>query len=572
MAKKRYLGEILVDNECCTMEQVQECLALQHNGSKERIGELLMERGFISEDDLGEALSVQLGVPYVREISEDMVDKELVSRVPFNFAKKNKLIPLYSDDGTVTVAVADPLNMQPLDDVRLLLHKEIETIISRENEILDAINKYYHTDIKAAEKMIEDMQEEERDSGEVYYIEEVTEDLLDMAEKAPIIKLVNLIIYQAVKQRASDIHIEAFEDEMRVRYRIDGVLYPRVSPPKQYQPSIISRVKIMAKLNIAERRLPQDGKIVIKVGDREVDIRVSIIPTTFGERIVLRLLDRASIFIGMEDLGLHEDTRDTLNKILKLSHGIVLVTGPTGSGKTTTLYAALAKINSDTVNIITIEDPVEYQLKGIGQIHVKPKIDLTFANGLRSILRQDPDIIMVGEIRDYETAEIATHAALTGHLVFSTIHTNDAAGAITRLVDMGVEPFLVSSSVAAIMAQRLVRVICPHCKEPYEPEPEALRELGLDGAKLPEGVIYRAKGCRKCLNTGYTGRSGIYELLLIDNEIRHMVLSSADANSIKMACVKKGMRTLRGDGAQKVIQGVTTIDEVLRITQEDILY
>lgn len=570
MAKKRYLGEILVGNSACTEEQIQECLDLQKDGSKLRIGELLMEKRYITEDDLMEALGVQLGIPYILEINEEMVDKALVSQVPFNFAKKNVMIPLYADNGIVTVAVADPLNMQPLDDIGLLLHKDIDTVLSREREIIDAINKYYHTDAKAAEKMIEDMQEEEREAGEVYHIEEQTEDLLDMAEKAPIIKLVNLIIYQAVKQRASDIHIEAFEDEMRVRYRVDGVLYPRVSPPKQYQPAIISRIKVMAKLNIAERRLPQDGKIVIKVADREVDIRVSVIPTTFGERIVLRLLDRASIFIGLEKLGLYDDTLEAFKRILRLSHGIVLVTGPTGSGKTTTLYAALAKINSDTVNIITIEDPVEYQLKGIGQIHVKPKIDLTFANGLRSILRQDPDIIMVGEIRDAETAEIATHASLTGHLVFSTLHTNDAAGAITRLIDMGVEPYLVSSSVVAIMAQRLVRVICQNCKEAYTPEPEALAEIGLKASELPDGVLYRGRGCKKCLDTGYVGRTGIYELLTIDNGVRHMILERTDANTIKVSRVKEGMRTLRIDGARRVIKGITTIDEVMRITQEDI--
>jgi len=572
MTKKKYIGEILVDNGACTPEQVRECLDIQNNGSSLRIGEILRDKGYINEDDLLEALSIQIGIPYIREIREEMVDKALVSQLPFGFAKKNKIIPLYSDNGTVTVAVCDPLNVQPLDDARLILHKDIDTIMSRETEIIDSLNKYYHTDTKAAEKMIEDMQEEDKGSQEVFHIEEETEDLLDMSEKAPIIKLVNLIIFQAVKQHASDIHIEAFEDEMRVRYRIDGVLYPRVSPPKQYQASIISRIKIMAKLNIAEKRLPQDGKMMIKVGDREVDIRVSVIPTTHGERIVLRLLDRASIFIGLEQLGLHADTLATFERILKLSHGIMLVTGPTGSGKTTTLYAALAKINSDTVNIITIEDPVEYQLKGIGQIHVRPQIDLTFANGLRSILRQDPDVIMVGEIRDRETAEIAVHASLTGHLVFSTLHTNDASGAVTRLVDMKVEPYLVSSSVVGIMAQRLVRNICPNCKEAYKPEPEALNEIGLKPEQLSDGVVHRGRGCSKCFETGYAGRSGIYELLIIDNDVRQMVLNHSDANTIKMACVEKGMRTLRADGAVKVAEGITTIDEVMRVTQEDMVY
>jgi general secretion pathway protein E len=573
MTKKKYIGEILVENGACTAGQVDECLEIQQSGGDgRRIGEIMRDKGYINEDDLLEALSIQIGIPYIREIREEMVDKVLVSQLPFGFAKKNKIIPLYADNGTVTVAVCDPLDVQPLDDARLILHKDIETIMSREVEIIDALNKYYHTDAKAAERVIEDMQEEDKASEDVFHIEEVTEDLLDMSEKAPIIKLVNLIIFQAVKQHASDIHIEAFEDEMRVRYRIDGVLYPRVSPPKQYQASIISRIKIMAKLNIAEKRLPQDGKMMIKVGDREVDIRVSVIPTTHGERIVLRLLDRASIFIGLENLGLHSDTLETFDRILKLSHGIMLVTGPTGSGKTTTLYASLAKINSDTVNIITIEDPVEYQLKGIGQIHVRPQIDLTFANGLRSILRQDPDVIMVGEIRDRETAEISTHASLTGHLVFSTLHTNDAAGAITRLVDMKIEPYLVSSTVVGIMAQRLVRNICPNCKEEYKPEVQALQNIGLDPDKLNGDVVYRGRGCSKCFETGYAGRSGIYELLIVDNDVRSMILDHTDANTIKMACVEKGMRSLRGDGAMKVAEGVTTIEEVMRVTQEDIEY
>jgi general secretion pathway protein E len=570
MVKKKLLGEILIEKEGLNKEQLEECIELQKQDGR-RIGEILLEKGYITETALLEALSIQNGVPYLDRIDGDVVDKELLTQVPLAFVKKNKMIPLYADDGIVTVAVADPLNIQPLDDISLLLHRDVEMVLTRERNIIDAINLYYHHDVHAAEKVVEEMREEERERGEVYNIaEEETEDLMDVAEKAPIIKLLNTIIFQAVKERASDIHIEATEKELHVRFRVDGVLYHRLTPPRQYQAAIASRVKIMAKLNIAERRLPQDGKIAIRVAGRDVDIRVSVIPTVTGERMVLRLLDRASVLISLEDLGMHIDTLEKISKLIGLSHGIILVTGPTGSGKTTTLYAALNKINSEALNIITIEDPVEYQLQGIAQIQVKPKIDLKFGNGLRSILRHDPDVIMVGEIRDYETAEMATHASLTGHLVFSTLHTNDAPGAVTRLVDMGVEPYLVSSSVVAILAQRLVRVACPECKEPYVPDARALAEIGLTHDKLANGVCYRSRGCPRCLGTGFLGRKGIFELLIVDGAIRKQVLARADSNTIKETAIKRGMRTLRGDGALTVAKGLTTIEEVMRVTQEDI--
>ena len=570
MAKRKLIGGILIEKEGLKEEEFQECFEIQKQDGR-RIGEILLEKGYISEPALLEALSIQNGVPYLDRIDEEIVDKDLLTQVPVVFAKKNKMIPLYADDGIVTVAVADPLNIQPLDDIGLLLHRDVEMVLTREKNIIDAINLYYHHDARAAEKVVEEMKEEERERGEVYNIvEEETEDLMDVAEKAPIIKLINTIIFQAVKERASDIHIEGTEKELKVRFRVDGVLYHRLTPPRQYQAAIASRIKIMAKLNIAERRLPQDGKIAIRVAGRDVDIRVSVIPTVTGERIVLRLLDRASILIGLEDLGMHADTLETIAKLIRLSHGIILVTGPTGCGKTTTLYAALNKINSETLNIITIEDPVEYQLSGIGQIQVKPKIDLTFANGLRFILRHDPDVIMVGEIRDRETAEMATHASLTGHLVFSTLHTNDAPGAVTRLVDMGVEPYLVSSSVIAILAQRLVRVVCPECKKPYEPDERALAQIGLSRDKMTNGVIYRSSGCPHCLGTGFKGRKGIFELLIIDGAVRKLVASRADSNTLKETAVKRGMRTLRGDGAVTMMQGLTTIEEVMRVTQEDI--
>ncbi len=570
MAKKKLIGEILIEKEGLNEQQLQECLEEQKKDSR-RIGEILIEKGYISESALLEALSIQNGIPYLERIDERIIDKELLIQVPLSFAKRNKMIPLYADNGIVTVAVGDPLNVQPVDDIGLLLHRDVEVVLTREKNIIDAINLYYHHDDRAAEKVVDEMKEEDRERGEVYNIlDEETEDLMDVVEKAPIIKLINTMIFQAVKERASDIHIEGTEKELKVRFRVDGVLYHRLSPPKQYQAAIVSRIKIMAKLNIAERRLPQDGKIAIRVAGRDVDIRVSVIPTVNGERIVLRLLDRASILISLEDLGMHGDTLDKINKLIRLSHGIILATGPTGSGKTTTLYAALSRINSETLNIITIEDPVEYQLPGIAQIQVKPKIDLTFANGLRSILRHDPDVVMVGEIRDYETAEMATHASLTGHLVFSTLHTNDAPGAVTRLVDMGVEPYLVSSSVIAILAQRLVRVVCPECKEAYEPEDSALAEIDLARDNLPDGVVYRSRGCDGCLGTGYKGRRGIFELLMIDGATRKLILDRADSNTIKEQAIKRGMRTLRSDGAVTVENGLTTIEEVMRVTQQDI--
>ncbi len=531
----------------------------------------LVESGLARDSQVRRALSRRLGLPFEETLSEDKVDKLLVSRIPLNFLLANRLIPLRErEDGVVLVAMADPLDVQPLDDLRLLLDREVEIVVSVPEEIVRIANRCYGHAEGAAEAMLEGMEEDE-ESPEMVTLTDEAEDLLDIAAKAPVIKLVNLIIFEAVKARASDIHIEPFEKDLRVRYRIDGILYDAINPPKQYQSSIISRVKIMANLNIAEKRLPQDGRIKIKITDREIDIRVSVIPVSFGERIVLRLLDKSSQLFGLTDLGLSDQGLKTLKRILQLTHGIVLVTGPTGSGKTTTLYAALHEMNSVDKNIITIEDPVEYQLPGIGQIQVNPKINLTFANGLRSILRQDPDIVLVGEMRDAETAEIAIQASLTGHLVFSTLHTNDAAGAITRMIDMGVEPYLVSSSVVGIMAQRLIRRICPHCREEYAPAEEALRGIGLTRADLGERVLYRGKGCSQCFNSGYMGRSAIFEMLLIDDEIRRMVVERTDTGTIKRAALRKGMFTLRMDGARSVLKGDTTIEEVIRVTQEDII-
>ncbi|MCX6354492.1 MAG: type II secretion system ATPase GspE [Candidatus Aureabacteria bacterium] len=569
---KRLIGQILLKNGALTADQLDEGLAKQEDSTK-RIGEILRELGYVKEDDLLSALAEQLGLPFLKSISPDMVDRDLIAKIPRNYAQTNRVIPLKREGDVVSVATPDPLNTQPLDEMRILLECETRTVIAKESDINNVINTVYEHAEGAADDLIEDMGAEKEVGGEkvLDLSEQVAEDLMDIDDKAPVIKLVNLMIFQAAKSRASDIHIEPYEKELKIRFRIDGVLHNTFSPPKRYQSAIISRVKIMSNMNIAEKRLPQDGRIKIKMPDREIDLRVSTIPIVHGERVVMRLLDRGSMFYGLEELGFSPDKLEKFNKLIEMSYGIILVTGPTGSGKSTTLYGALSRINTEDKNILTIEDPVEYQIAGIGQIHVKPKINLTFASGLRHILRQDPDVIMVGEIRDLETAEIAIQSSLTGHLVFSTLHTNDAAGAITRLIDMGVEPFLVSSSLIAIMAQRLVRVICPKCKEAYRPSEELLREIGIKPGMLKNGEVFRGKGCEHCMGTGYRGRSGLFELLLVDDDIRQMVLDRVSSNMIKKKAVEKGMLTLRGDGALKVAAGLTTLDEVLRITQEEVL-
>lgn len=569
---KKLIGQILLKNKALTPDQLDEGLARQEDSSK-RIGEILIELGSIKEEDLLNALAEQLGLPYLKSLTPDMVDRRLIEKVPRNYAQANRVIPVKRENDVVTIATADPLNTQPLDELSILLECETHTVLARSEDIAHAINTLYEHAEGAAEELIEDMGAEKEIGGEkvLDLSEQVAEDLMDLDDKAPVIKLVNLMIFQAAKSRASDIHIEPYEKELKIRFRIDGVLHNTLSPPKRYQSAIISRVKIMANMNIAEKRLPQDGRIKIKMPDREIDLRVSTIPIVHGERVVMRLLDRGSIFYGLEELGFSHDKLERFNKLIEMPYGIILVTGPTGSGKSTTLYGALSKINTEDRNILTIEDPVEYQIEGIGQIHVKPKINLTFASGLRHILRQDPDVIMVGEIRDLETAEIAIQASLTGHLVFSTLHTNDAAGAITRLIDMGVEPFLVSSSVIAIMAQRLVRVICPKCKEGYRPPEESLREIGLSLKMLKDGQVFKGKGCDHCMGTGYRGRSGIFELLVVDDEIQQLILDRISSSVIKKKAIERGMFTLRTDGAIKVAAGVTTIEEVLRITQEEVL-
>jgi general secretion pathway protein E len=565
--KTRKLDEILVERGLVREADIARLLDSER-AKGQPLGTLLVQHGLITEEDLLEALSEQFGLPYWRKLEETGIEQIPVAKVPIAFYRQQKVFPIAVSEDGVKVAVSDPLNLQPLDDLAVFLGTPVEPVLSSERELMAAINRFFDRETGSTEQVMQDLEGE--DLGAIADEIEETDDLLDLASEAPVIRLVNSILTQAVRARASDIHIEPFERELKVRYRIDGLLYNTLTPPRRLQAAISSRIKVMANLNIAERRLPQDGRIRIRVGEKDVDIRVSVVPTAYGERIVLRLLDKTSVLLGLEEIGMAQEAYGKYSRLIKRSNGIILVTGPTGSGKTTTLYATLNKINAPALNIITIEDPIEYQLGGIGQIQVNPRIDLTFANGLRSILRQDPDIIMVGEIRDRETAEIAIQASLTGHLVFSTLHTNDAAGAMTRLLDMGVEAFLVASSVIAIIAQRLVRVICRQCREPYRPDLALVKEIGLDrsGETSFDGSLYRGNGCAACLQTGYRGRSGIYELLVIDDNIRGLIMSGADSSVIRRKAIEQGMSTLMRDGVHKIVNGVTTVDEVLRVTQE----
>lgn len=498
----------------------------------------------------------------IEEIRDEDIDPALLERVPLGFVKKNLALPLKRVNGSVTVALADPSGIYALQDLQRILGAPVKPVFASRSEIIKAVNRSFDRVSGSAKEVIEDLDSEGLES--IATVWEEPKDLLELTDEAPVIKLLNSILFEAVKDRASDIHIEPYEREVEVRFRVDGVLYPVLTPPKVLQEAIVSRIKIMADLDIAEKRLPQDGKIRLLVAGKDIDVRVSLVPTTYGERVVLRLLDRKAEIIGLDGVGLSPAQVKSMETLLAKTSGIILVTGPTGSGKTTTLYSSLNRINSTTRNIVTIEDPVEYQLKGIGQIHVNPRIGLTFAGGLRSVLRQDPDVIMVGEIRDRETAEIAIQASLTGHLVLSTLHTNDTASAVTRLVDMGVEPFLVSSSLSGVLAQRLVRLLCPHCKEKYPPTDT---EKAL--FRKPPEALFRPKGCERCFNTGYRGRTGIFEFLLMTGELRKLLLGSQDAETVKAFAVKHGMRTMKGDGLGKALSGVTSLEEVLRVTQED---
>ncbi|MBN2060076.1 MAG: type II secretion system ATPase GspE [Deltaproteobacteria bacterium] len=561
----RLIGEILKEKAGVSSEAIAEALKVQGERGG-RIGEILIRQKIITENDLLEALCEQFGLEFLPSINIGDLKTDFTEKVPIQFLKKNRVVPIIASDMNI-IAANDPLSFQSIDDIRFILDmKNANLVLAPSSTILSAINFAYDMSRDSAEQVIQDMHDEDSD----LILSEIagSGDLLDDTSDAPIIKLVNLMLSQAVKDRASDIHIEPSQARLKIRYRVDGILYDMLSPPKHIQSSLISRIKVMADMNIAEKRLPQDGRIEIKIGDKNIDIRVSTIPTVFGERVVLRLLDKTRILLKIFDLGMPGNRLTEFDRLIHSPYGIILVTGPTGSGKTTSLYAALSTINSTDINIITIEDPIEYQIDGIGQIQVNPKINLTFANGLRSIVRQDPDVILVGEIRDLETAEIAIQSALTGHLVFSTLHTNDSASAVTRLIDMGIEPFLVTSSVIAIIAQRLVRVICNNCKEEFDPDEESLLNIGLTRQMLNGKKLYRGRGCPVCLNTGYMGRTGIFEIMILDDVIQNLILKTSDANAIKKMAIERGMITLRNNGAEKVLEGITTIEEVFRVSHQ----
>jgi general secretion pathway protein E len=568
----RRLGEILLATGRVSAQQVEQAMAAQRGEQAgSRLGEVLVRMKACTEEQVLRALALQLDLPFSPSIDAAAVPEELVRRIPINFAKQARVLPLGRSGDAVRLAVADPLDTAARDSVAQILGAPLLPEVAPPQVIVDAINAAYDRTADRHDRMMEDLQTEDLES--VAHELEEPADLLDADDEAPIIRLVNSLLFRAVKERASDIHINPEERDISVRYRIDGVLRDVIRPPKRIQASIASRIKIMGGLNIAEKRLPQDGRIRIKIAGRDVDIRLSTIPTAHGERIVMRLLDKSAVLLDLTEIGFEDWQLRIMDGLITRSHGIVLVTGPTGSGKTTTLYAALSKINAPDLNILTIEDPVEIQLKGIGQVQVNPKIELTFANGLRSFLRQDPDVIMVGEIRDLETAEIAIQASLTGHLVLSTVHTNDAAGAITRLADMGVQPFLLASSLVGVLAQRLVRVLCPSCRKAYAPTPEELEQAGITPRVLQEAgnprQLYKAGGCPECQNTGYLGRTGIYELMLIDDDLRQLILKNVDSSTIKRKAVEHGMLTLLEHGASKVARGITTAAEVLSVTAED---
>ena len=587
--EQRFLGEILARRGVVPFERLEGLYEIQREKGGELV-DLIVTAQLADEKSIAQALAAEAQVPFEGTLEPDKISTELATRIPIPFAKAHRMLVVAEDARAVHVVIADPFNTTALDDVRVLFGKSVEVAVGVGERIIDTINRVYERDAGGGE-----LEQEDGESVD----EDAASDILDSDDEAPVIRWVNSLFLHAMKERASDIHIEPEEKEVLVRYRIDGELYVARRAPRAFMNSIVSRVKIESSLNIAEKRLPQDGRITKKIAGKAFDIRVSTIPTSRGyERIVMRLLNKSSVLLDLPDLGFSARDYALMDGLIRRPDGIILVTGPTGSGKTTTLYACINRINQPNINILTAEDPVEYEISGIHQVHVQAKIGLTFASALRAFLRQDPDVVMVGEIRDKETVEIAINASLTGHLVLSTIHTNDAPGAITRMVDMGVEPFLIRSSVIGILAQRLVRVLCPHCKEPYAAQDFELEQLGLTAERIAwrkrraeqsskyfprelvlqdplvaamerRPVFYKQKGCDRCTNTGFSGRRGIYELMLMDDAIGPLVLKNADAQTVKRAAVDQGMDSLRDDGARKVILGLTTVEEVLAATQED---
>ncbi len=560
------LGELLVRESMINIDQLKKAQEEQRK-SGGRLGSSLVKLGMIEESELTSFLSKQYGVPAI-DLSEFEIDQEVINLVPREVAEKHSLIPFNRSGSTISVAMSDPSNIFAIDDIKFVTGYNVEVMVASEQSIRGALERYY------VQKVSYETVMEGFDVNEVGLAEEEGEvDVVDLeksSEEAPVIRLVNLVLLDAIKKGASDIHIEPYEKEFRVRYRIDGILYEVMKPPMKLKNAIISRVKIMSELDIAERRLPQDGRIKLKLGKgREMDFRVSVLPTLFGEKVVMRLLDKSNLQLDMTKLGFDPEPLKWFKDAIKAPYGMMLVTGPTGSGKTTTLYSALSELNQTVVNITTAEDPVEYNLKGINQVQMHEEIGLNFAAALRSFLRQDPNIIMVGEIRDFETAEIAVKAALTGHLVLSTLHTNDAPSTISRLLNMGVEPFLVTASVVMILAQRLARRICPDCKQPITVPDQSLLDLGIKPEEIAGLTLYKGTGCRNCASTGYKGRVALYEVMPFWEPLKEMVLNGASTVEIKLEAIRLGMKSLRMSGVQKLREGHTTVEEVVRVTAAD---
>jgi len=564
-------GEVLLQSNKINPQQLQEALVAQKEQGG-RIGAILVQLGHLTEEDLVESLSQHFGVPAIDLEGMD-IEESVIKIIPPDIARKYTILPVSKAGATVTLAMIDPTNVFAMDDVKFMTGYRVEPVVASETGIRNTIDRYYgSTHAIELKKVMEDLTEEAESDLEVLEDEEDLDlgSLEEESEQAPVVKLVNIILTDSIKRGASDIHIEPYEKEYRVRYRVDGILYEVMHPPLKLKEAITSRLKIMAKLDIAEKRLPQDGRIKIKTKikgkGKDLDLRVSVLPTIYGEKIVMRLLDKDNLMLDMTRLGFESDSLRRFEQAIRKPYGMVLVTGPTGSGKTNTLYSALSQVNKTDVNIMTAEDPVEFNLTGINQVQMKEQIGLNFAAALRSFLRQDPNIILVGEIRDFETAEVAIKAAMTGHLVLSTLHTNDAPSSINRLMNMGVEPFLVATSVHLVVAQRLVRRICSFCKEPYDAPPAALTNVGFSEQEARSLQMFRGRGCDRCGNTGYKGRVGLYEVMDVGDEVRELILSGASAIELRQKAVEQGMITLRGSGLQKIREGMTTVEEVLRET------
>ena len=550
-------------------DKLEDCLRLEGE-SGQTLDRILLRKGCLEETEILKLYAEELGCGYRADLEGIKVPQEFSERVPIEFARNYSLVAISVQDGVMEVATCAPFEVYPLDDLAAMVRMEVRPVLVPRAPITLLVNKAYRHKADLVDEAIETIEGDNIEDLSASVSD--SEDLLDVANKAPIIKLVNMVLFQALKMRASDVHLQPFEDRLQIRYRIDGVLYDMETVPKKVQDAVVSRVKVMGKMDIAERRVPQDGRATIKIGDSEVDVRISSVPTNHGERIVMRLLDKTTNVYKLDEIGMSPEHLAAMRKVIHLSHGIIFITGPTGSGKTTTLYAILTEVNSAEKNVITIEDPIEYHLPGISQIQVSNKKGLTFAAGLRSLLRQDPDVMMVGEVRDEETARISIQAALTGHLVFSTLHTNDSAGAISRMLDIGVEPYLVASSLIAVVAQRLVRVICKECKISYAPGPEdiaILADVRMDVSELPGGLLHKGRGCENCFNTGYVGRTAIYEVMPVGEKVREEIVARSSASVIKRAALEQGLITLRADGLRKVRQGQSTLQEVLRVTQMD---